>query len=714
MIPSRAPRIGFLILLSLLMIACAIFQPSDQISPMQSTSDVLTDQLNDSQPDQEISTPFPSAPFTDQTQVSPEILSTVSAFQNALEFIDQYGGSTNVVDAQGKYAYLGQGPRMVVLDISNPASPTRIGESELLPGLVMGLAVEGSYAYVTTAFSGLNIFDIAQPANPILVSQVAPENPGCGPLVVEDGIAYVACNPSGLFVVDVYDPLSPKILSSDSIRGTMISIAVLNNFVYLVDVSKGIVIVDSSDPGNPQQVGFFEDKSIPSLGSAFTQAINSCQGDLCLAVANHGFVILDLTDPINPTIKASITQFWPSGILSRGQFAFLVDDLEGVRIFDISNPSQPQQVGLMPTAVGGFEFTVQELTERGISIADDFLYIPDQAFGLTTVDLRNPTQPVRVGQYMTPVPDWMMSINVVGNYAYAVSRYAGLRVLDVTDTENIAETYYDDERKFLTSQVPLAVDVIGNYAFIADGNYPLHTYDISNPSQPVEVGVVDGGPAWDGAFDLAITGDIAYLSGSAGNDSLFPGNGLWVIDIKDPTRLKPINFLDLPNEKWSLSIHNSVLYALDGSQDRKDLEPLSLRIIDISNPSQPKVYKSLPLPALIPLSPSGVQVSGDWLYLGLGMNGLKMFDIRDPRNPIETPITSTSWLSPYVHKLAIQGTTLILNGNMAYDISDPVSPNLIGIAYEAQDAWNADISGDVVYIVTKFTGIYVYRMKPVP
>jgi hypothetical protein len=59
-------------------------------------------------------------------------------------------------------------------------------------------------------------------------------------------------------------------------------------------------------------------------------------------------------------------------------------------------------------------------------------------------------------------------------------------------------------------------------------------------------------------------------------------------------------------------------------------------------------------------------------------------------------------------------STLILNGNMAYDISDPVSPNLIGIAYEAQDAWNADISGDVVYIVTKFTGIYVYRMKPVP
>jgi hypothetical protein len=91
-----------------------------------------------------------------------------------------------------------------------------------------------------------------------------------------------------------------------------------------------------------------------------------------------------------------------------------------------------------------------------------------------------------------------------------------------------------------------------------------------------------------------------------------------------PNRPTPINFLDLPNEKWSLSIHSSVLYALDGSQDWQEPEPLSLRIIDISNPSQPALINSLPMPELIPMSPSGIQVSGDWLYLGLGMNGLKV------------------------------------------------------------------------------------------
>jgi hypothetical protein len=136
--------------------------------------------------------------------------------------------------------------------------------------------------------------------------------------------------------------------------------------------------------------------------------------------------------------------------------------------------------------------------------------------GSTIVDISNPSQPVRVGGYMTPVPDWIMSIRVVGDYAYAVSRFAGFRVLDVADSENIAEISYDDERKFLTLQVPKRIEVIDNYAYIADANYPLHIYDIFQSHQPDEVGVVDGGPAWDGAFDLAITGDIAYLSGSAG------------------------------------------------------------------------------------------------------------------------------------------------------------------------------------------------------
>jgi hypothetical protein len=41
-----------------------------------------------------------------------------------VEFVGQIGGATRAVSIQGDYAYIGLGPRLAVLDISNPAAPT--------------------------------------------------------------------------------------------------------------------------------------------------------------------------------------------------------------------------------------------------------------------------------------------------------------------------------------------------------------------------------------------------------------------------------------------------------------------------------------------------------------------------------------------------------------------------------------------------------------
>ena len=706
----RALRSTILILISLIMIACGLFRPSDEIASLQSTIDALMSQQDTSQDNGE---PPPPITTEGQTQTTPEILPTESTFQNALEYVDQYGGSTNSVAVKGSYAYMGQGPRLVVLDVSNPRLPVFVNESELLPGLVMGVAVEGDYAYVTTMFSGLNIFDISLGNRPILVSEVKPDRGGCGPLTLHDGIAYIACNTSGLFIVDVKDPLSPKVLSHDVFQDNGLSIAYHNDYVYFLSHLGDIKIYDLSDPTNPQQVGYFDMETIQSVTKVNAEAIDICQGDLCMAVGNHGFVILDLTDPINPTIKADITVFWPSGVISQGQYAYLVDNSEGVRVFDISNPSQPQQVGLMPTStsVGGFEFSSQELTERSLEIADNILYIPDHAYGLTTVDISNPSQPVRIGQYMTPVPDMIFSIKAIGNYVYTANRRAGFRVVDVSDPENMREIFYDDARKDLSPYVPSGLIVMGNYAYISDGNYPLHVYEISKPDQPIEVGGVNSDRGSDGADDMVISGNFAYLAGRGGNDAIYPGAGIWVIDISDPTAPAPVQFVDLPNSHWNLAIHSTVLFALDGTQDYQEPDVLSLRIIDISNPLQSTLIQSIPIPELKPLSLTDIQVNGDWLYLGMGMDGMKLFDIQNPSNPIEVTITTDSGIMPVPMRFALHEYILFVNGSMPYDISNPTEIRLIGMGILPMNPWDCDMQGDLVFIATSFQGIYVYRLE---
>jgi len=73
----------------------------------------------------------------------------------------QTGGTTSGVAVSGQYAYIGIGQRLAILDISDPAQPARVGQTDLLPGDVFDVAVVGDYAYVACFINGLRIIDIS-------------------------------------------------------------------------------------------------------------------------------------------------------------------------------------------------------------------------------------------------------------------------------------------------------------------------------------------------------------------------------------------------------------------------------------------------------------------------------------------------------------------------------------------------------------------------
>jgi hypothetical protein len=65
-----------------------------------------------------------------------ELPGTTAADAQNVELVGQIGGATLAVAVQGDYAYLGMGPRLVVLDISDPANPTMMGQSPVFPDIV--------------------------------------------------------------------------------------------------------------------------------------------------------------------------------------------------------------------------------------------------------------------------------------------------------------------------------------------------------------------------------------------------------------------------------------------------------------------------------------------------------------------------------------------------------------------------------------------------
>ena len=125
-----------------------------------------------------------------------------------VELVGQVGGPAHGVAMVGRYAYLGVGPRILILDMANPVTPVVVGQSAILPAFVEGVAVVEGYAYVADGQAGLRVINVSNPAMPTEVGGY--DTPGWAYSVAVAGTyAYVADGNSGLRVINVANPAAP-------------------------------------------------------------------------------------------------------------------------------------------------------------------------------------------------------------------------------------------------------------------------------------------------------------------------------------------------------------------------------------------------------------------------------------------------------------------------------------------------------------------------
>lgn len=629
------------------------------------------------------------------------------------ELVGQLGGSAMDIFVKDKIAVMGQGPRVVTLDVSNPASPVLLGESEVLSGWVLGVEVAGDYAFATSMYGGLNILSISNPEKPELVSTAVPKVPGCDGITLDENVAYMACNPGGLFIVNIENPKKPQILyQSEKPTGAVFSITKIDDYVYMTDTTTmGFYIFNVKNPGQPIEEDDFLYSDIPGAESqgGYISSVSGCGEFLCAGTFQDGLVVLELDNPAEPKVIGQVGNILIDGMVVHGNTVFTADAIDGIAVIDISDPENPVKTGLRPTNVGGWELTVTEHAERGMFIADDRLYITDQAFGMTIADISNPATPSRMGNYMTPVPHILFNIKLNGDNAILMGNNSGLRSVDISDPSNPIELAYDDERKDIYLQTPSGLEIRDNFAYISDRNYPFHLYDISDPANPIQTGSVSDFAASDGAFDIVLYKNFAYLSGWGLKDAFYPGNGIWVIDISDPANPAAVNFIDTANERWLLTISNEYLFALDTGIDEKQPEPLSLRVLDLKNPGSPLETTSIHVPEAQNLMEKDMLIDEERLYISLPMVGVLVYDISEPAQPerignIPIMVGMTDMIKNEQY--------LILSGATAYDISNIQNPEFAGTTGILQ-AWDFAIKEDLVFVATTYQGLYIFKFDPI-
>lgn len=196
-----------------------------------------------------------------------------------------------------------------IIDYSDPSSPKLVGEYS--PGeRVIDVAVADDFAYLVCD-SDFQVLDVVNRASPKLIGRVpfndtitTTQQGNFDFVCVNDTTVYAARKSQKLFAVDVKDPTSPRIVSSVPLEGIPVGISQSDGYLYVGEAFLGMQIF-SLDSVNLslQAVGFISSNDLSGL---------SAQGNFIFASDSGGFSEYDLSDPLNPAWRYSLTI--PNGI----------------------------------------------------------------------------------------------------------------------------------------------------------------------------------------------------------------------------------------------------------------------------------------------------------------------------------------------------------------------------------------------------------------
>jgi hypothetical protein len=341
-------------------------------------------------------------------------------------------------------------------------------------------------------------------------------------------------------------------------RADGVQIMVHRGFAYIGHCfSNGITVVDVRDPKHPKTVNFLA--CPPNTRAHHLQT----DGDLLLAVNGPSVWTMQINE------KAYFSGSSAEDMKTK-------EFTTGLRVYDLSKPEAPREIGFMPTDGLG-PHRIWYVGGRYAYLSIHFADFSDHV--LAIVDMADPTKPHVVGKYWLPgmwtgggeTPGWTKGRRyalhhalVAGNLAYSAWRDGGLAVLDVGDpTKPTLLCHRNWDPPFgggthsplpLPDRNLLVVADEANFADCSKGLRYIWVFDVREPANPVSIATM---PIPDEA-------DYCKKGGNFGPHNLWenrPGGlqsstlifatlhnaGVRVYDIANPFRPREAGYFVPPN-----------------------------------------------------------------------------------------------------------------------------------------------------------------------
>ena len=362
----------------------------------------------------------------------------------SLELVNKFGGASWAVAVDGNKAYLGEGYRLTIFDISTPATPAVLGKSEALPDILQGITVSGSLAYVADGSGGLYILNVSTPASPTIVGSL--DTPGtANEVAVVGNYAYLADGTSGLRVIDVSTPATPQEKATLDTPDVAKGIAVSGNYAYLADQST-VRIVDISNPLSPQAKGVYT----PGYSAAYWGIKVS---GIYAYLAESTFTILDISNPLLPTlVSETMLVGYPTELALSGNTIYAANGVsQGVQIIDVTSPTAPVLKGQYHGSGSVMD----------IAVMGQYAYLANTE-GMTMLNISDSAHPTKAGGYVTSGA--VSDVKTSAGYAYTASGERGMAIYDIAELTNPIARGGIDTPEFASS---LAIS--GTLAIVSDG-----------------------------------------------------------------------------------------------------------------------------------------------------------------------------------------------------------------------------------------------------
>jgi len=349
------------------------------------------------------------------------------------------------------------------------------------------------------------------------------------------------------------------------------------------------------------------------------------------------------------------------GIAGDERYAYVLDQLAGLRVIDIRRPELPVQTSLLPLGRDPYHLTY----------SNGYLFIAAGRAGVLVVDVRNPARPDLIG--MIEEEGDARSVAIRGSLLVVASGESGIVLFDVGNPQNPQRLSAFDTPGFARRAA-----IFNDLILVADSESGLRVIDVSDRRNPV------------GRGSLAPEGDTRDVTVFGPNIYIAETSRMFRIGLNDPTRPERLASYNVESAVKAIAASaftvavarvESGEISLLGSQDLRRLGSVEdnsapsvlfaddlllaarrkLMLYDASRPESPRVIGSIGRLTYF----RSVEVWRNYALFGTAPGGVDAYDITDPARPrlVWSPV------NPYYEtwQIAVDGDRLISgDGRPAY------------------------------------------------